>query len=129
MHDIAATLDELAQRIAAPPDGRQGRCALAAVVADLEALAGLPPGRSDDAPVVLARRFARAHRTLLQEPSLPTGANTRLDRALATLRDPAGTLVSAWNRWQELRDDDAPFPDRLAAREAVALARRAVCRS
>lgn len=129
MHDIAAMLNELAERIAAPPDGRHGRCALAAVVADLETLAGLHPGRSDDAPVVLARRFARAHRTLVRDPSPPADTVDHLDRALATLRDPAGILLSTWNRWQELRDDDAPFTDRLAAREAVALARRAVCRS
>lgn len=128
MDDLITLLEDLAQVVADQPVGPHSRCALAAVVGDLETIAGIVPGPHRDAPVVLARRFARAHRALIHAESLPPGVLDRVDRHVATLRDPAGALLSAWNHWQDLRSDDTSFPERLAAEAGLALARRAVCR-
>jgi hypothetical protein len=64
----AILLDRLAHRVADMIDDPQSSTqhVLAALVSRLEALAGRGLGGAErDSPVVLARRFARAHRDLL----------------------------------------------------------------
>ncbi len=128
MHDLAARLDDLAHLMATPADDGTSPCARGAVVADLEDLAGLERGRSDDDTVLLARRFARAHRRLLEMEGPPDEVGDRLEHHARILRDPATALLAAWSDWQDLRRQEAPFDARVAAIELVSVARRAVCR-
>lgn len=133
MSHLTEQLDTMADLVAALPPGAEPRRALAVVVADLEQLAGTQrdgaPGGPAGEEVVLARRFAAAHRRLLRDRShLPPDTGPRLDAHAAMLRDPDAALRSAWVQWQDLRGNEAPLPDRMTAFERVALARRAVCR-
>jgi hypothetical protein len=97
--EVARLLDELAHRVAGAEGGAEQAVAVS-VVADLEARTALPPGRPDDRWVVVARRFAAAHRAVLCLPASPELVQ-RLDQHLAALDDPAGVMLAAWLERQE----------------------------
>lgn len=129
MADLRTTLDQLAELVAVATERPDGGCALAVVVAEVEELGGdTAPATSDVAPV-LARRFAAAHRRLLDDgAALPADVTDRLGGLLAALTDPETAVRDSWNEWQRLRDADQPFVERLAAMDRLMVARRAACR-
>jgi hypothetical protein len=97
--EVARLLDELAHRVAGAEGGAEQAVAVS-VVADLEVRAALRPGRPHDPWVVVARRFAAAHRAVLCLPASPEIVQ-RLDQHLAALDDPAGVMLAAWLERQE----------------------------
>ncbi|QTE28194.1 hypothetical protein [Pengzhenrongella sicca] len=75
---MTTALDELATAVAAAVETPVTRAALAVIVLDLEGAAGARLGAvADDAWVMLARRFARAHRLLLCGPHELSAAAVR----------------------------------------------------
>lgn len=97
MDELRTALDDLAHTVAATEEASPGRPALDAVIADMERMAGAPLSGDDPLPV-LYRRFARAHRLLLQQPPDATIV-ARVRHHRAVLEDPVETLVGVWREW------------------------------
>ena len=88
-------LDEMAHLLAEAGD-ELTRTVAASAVATLEGLAGAPLGPTEGDPVLLlARRYARAHRRVLAGAVLPPGGVALLRAHRDALRDPAAALLIA----------------------------------
>ncbi len=83
MEGLREMLDDLAHVIADATDEGIGTAELAALVLDLERLAGADLGGIGLEPVVLARRFARTHRILDRTAPTTTAVVERLHRQAA----------------------------------------------
>ena len=89
MEQLVALLDHLAHLVAAATQDDVRRCALEAVVADLERAAGADLGPTADPVVVLGRRFSRVHRLLLRCGVAPAELLSRIQHHVSTLAAPA----------------------------------------
>ena len=89
-------LDETAHLLAETGDDELTRTVAASAVATLERLVGASLGPTEGDPVLLlARRFARAHRRVLTDAVLPPGGVALLRAHRDALRDPAAALLTA----------------------------------
>ena len=88
-------LDEMAHLLAEAGD-ELTRTVAASAVATLERLVGASLGPTEGDPVLLlARRYARAHRRVLAGAVLPPGGVALLRAHRDALRDPAAALLTA----------------------------------
>lgn len=100
--------DDLGHLLSEARDDELTREVAASAVVLVERLLGVSLGSADQDPVVvLARRFARAHRLVQAGAALPAGSAQALRAARDALRDPAGALLDACS---------ARSPQRVAGR-------------